>query len=153
MPDGPCYRWNELNIPMSYDLMVFDPQSCPPDREGFLKWYAEQTQWSEGHSYDNDDVTTPALRAWYSGIRLTFPAMNGPYAVDDPDNPKITDYSVGRSIIYASFAWPEADNARDEVFRLAEKHRIGFFDVSADNGGVWSPTASAGYSCIHSEQG
>jgi hypothetical protein len=79
--------------------------------------------------------------------------MDGPYAVDDPDNPKITDYTVGRSITYAWFAWSEAENARGEVFRLAEKYRVGFFDVSADKGGVWMPTDPARYSCIHGEPG
>jgi hypothetical protein len=66
-------------------------------------------------------------------MRSQFPALNGPFASDDVDNPKITDYSVGRSIIYAAFRWDEADSARKATFNLAKKHRVGFFDVSADD--------------------
>ncbi len=54
---------------MSYDLMVFDPQAPPPHRSGFIRWYEEQTQWNEGHSYDRPEITTSTLRAWYEEMR------------------------------------------------------------------------------------
>ena len=60
---------------MSYDLLVFDPLAAPPDREGFLRWYAEQVTWHEGHSYDDPEVSTPALQAWYLEMRSKFPAL------------------------------------------------------------------------------
>ena len=50
---------------MSYDLVVFNPNSPPSDKAGFMDWYRQQTQWKEGHSYDNPDVCTPELRAWF----------------------------------------------------------------------------------------
>lgn len=134
---------------MSYDLMVFDPQAPPPRRSGFIRWYEEQTQWNEGHSYDRPEITTSTLRAWYEEMRKDYPALNGPGSTDDVDNPNVTDYSIGKSAIYAAFAWSESKAARDAVFRLAEKHRVGFFDVSDDNGAVWVPTASGSYVCIH----
>ncbi len=134
---------------MSYDLMVFDAQASPRDRAGFLDWYGKQVEWGEGHSYDNDALTTPALKAWFSEMRESFPAMNGPYATGDVDNPRVTDYSIGRHLIYAAFRWSEAENASGEMFRLAEKHQVGFFDVSAEDGGVWMPEPSGGYACVH----
>ena len=134
---------------MSYDLMVFDPQVAPSDREGFMEWYGHQTEWQEDHKYDNPDVSTPALRAWFLDMIKLYPAMNGPFASDDVDNPKITDYSVGRSVIYAAFSWSEAEQARNTMFTLAEKHKVGFFDVSEDNGGVWLPKADGTYVCVH----
>jgi hypothetical protein len=74
-----------------------------------------------------------------------YPAMNGPHASDDFDGPKVTDYCVGRSVIYAAFAWSEAENAFRAMFRLAEKHRVGFFDVSNLDGGVWMPGKAGDY--------
>jgi len=134
---------------MSYDLMVFDPKAPPPSREGFLEWYKQQTGWSEGHTYTNPDVTTPELQAWYSEMIKSYPPMSGPDAADDSDNPKVTDYSIGKSVIYAAFAWSQAESARDAMFCLAEKYRIGFFDASADDGGVWLPTSPGRFVCVH----
>jgi len=80
-----------------------------------------------------------------------YPALNGPYASDDVDNPKVTDYSVGKSVIYAAFGWSQADDALNTMFELAAKHGAGFFDVSGDNGGVWVPDSAGNYSCIHGD--
>ena len=49
---------------MSYDLMVFAAEAAPKDRAAFLEWYEGHAEWAEGHSYDNPDVSTPALKAW-----------------------------------------------------------------------------------------
>jgi hypothetical protein len=136
---------------MSYDLMVFDPEAPPPDRDGFMDWYRQQTKWEEGHRYDNPEVSTPELRAWFHEMITHFPAMNGPFASDDVDNPKVTDYSVGRSVIYAGFAWSQAEEAFRTMFSLAEKHRVGFFDVSASDGGVWMPDSEGHYTCAHGQ--
>ncbi len=134
---------------MSYDLMVFDPNAPPPDREGFLKWYENQTQWSENHNYNNPDITTPELRAWFIEMINQYPAMNGPFASDDIDNPKMSDYTVGESIIYVAFAWSQAESAYQVMFNSAKKHNIGFFDVSTANGEVWILDQCGEYICIH----
>jgi hypothetical protein len=76
--------------------------------------------------------------------------MNGPYASKE-DSPKVTDYSVGRSVVYAAFAWSEAEQAFKTMFSLAQKHGVGFFDVSASNGSVWVPDSAGQYSCIHGQ--
>jgi hypothetical protein len=72
-----------------------------------------------------------------------YPALNGPYAsIANLNNEKITDYSIGKTMIDASFSWSEVSEmkaARDAVFSLAKKHRVGFFDVSANDGQVWLP--------------
>ena len=115
-----------------------------------MDWYRQQTKWGEGHRYDNPDVTTPELRAWFHDMITRYPMMNGPYASEE-DSSKVTDYSIGRSVIYAAFAWSEAEQAREITFDLARKHRVGFFDVSVGNGGVWMPTADGQYSCIHGQ--
>lgn len=126
---------------MSYDLMVFDPEVAPRKRAAFMRWYGEQTAWSEGHAYDDPAVSTPALRAFFLELIETYPAMNGPFAADDMDDPgpRVTDYSIGKAVIYAAFGWSQAQGARATVLRLAEKHRVGFFDASGDDAEIWYP--------------
>ncbi len=119
---------------MSYDLMVFDPESAPRDREAFIEWYDVQTQWTEGHSYDDPAVTTPALKSWYDAIRLTYPNMSGPGAADDDHIDDAADYSVGRHVIYGAFRWSQAEEVYPLVRRLAVEHGVGFYDVSGDDG-------------------
>ena len=132
---------------MSYDLMVFDPAAAPRDRMQFLAWYETQTEWQESHGYNNPDIPAPALIRWFREIITTFPPMNGPLASDDPDDPKVTDYSLGRSVIYAAFAWSEAETAFKHVKELAAKHGIGFFDVSGEDGDIWWPVPEWKFSC------
>jgi hypothetical protein len=134
---------------MSYDLMVFDPKASPLDRPGFIEWYEEQIQWNEGHSYQDPRISTPELRGWFLEMIEKYPAMNGPYASDDADNPSVTDYSVGRSVIYAAFAWSVSEEAFKTMFRLAQDHRLGFFDVSTPDGGVWLPNPVGNFICVH----
>lgn len=132
--------------------MVFDPAQPPTYRAGFMEWYAQQTEWGEDHGYNDPEVCTPNLRSWFHELRQDYPAMNGPFASDDVDDPRLTDFCIGRSVIYATFAWSEASRARRKVFDAAAKHGLGFFDVSADDGGVWVPNASGDYECVHGGQ-
>jgi hypothetical protein len=124
---------------MSYDLMVFAPEAAPRERGAFLQWFAQQAEWGEAHSYDDPAVSTPELRSWFLDIITTFPPLNGPYATDDVDDPRVTDYSVAHGVIYAAFAWSEAEPARETVVRLARQHRVGFFDVSSDDPAIVFP--------------
>jgi hypothetical protein len=125
--------------------MVFDPNAAPKEPEAFVAWYRQQTEWTEFHGYNNPDTPTPSLRNWFQEIIKSYPPMNGPLASDDVDNPKVTDYSVGRVVIYGGFAWSEAEAAYREMLELAGKHRIGFFDVSSSDGAVWVPVAEGNY--------
>lgn len=133
---------------MSYDLMVFRPSSAPKKRESFMDWYSKQTEWKEDHNYDDPKVSSEKMRNWFLDMIKTFPAMNGPYAIDDIDNPKVTDYSIGRDVIYVAFAWSEAENAYPKMLELAEKHKVGFFDVSANNGNIYIPDENGGFKKI-----
>jgi hypothetical protein len=130
---------------VSYNLMVFDAAAAPRGRNAFTAWYERQTQWTETHGYNDPDVPTPALRGWFREMIGSFPPMNGPLASDDPDDPKVTDYSLGQSVIYAAFAWSQADSAYQRMKELAAKHHVGFFDVSSTDGEIWLPTADGGF--------
>lgn len=122
---------------MSYDLMVFDIQSAPKSREDFMEWYDEQTEWEEEHGYDDPIVSTENLKNFFLEIINKYPAMNVPYASDDYDDPKVTDYSVGKEVIYCAFSWSESENAYACLKELAKKHALGFFDVSSEVGEIW----------------
>jgi hypothetical protein len=126
---------------MSYDLMVFEPEAAPKDHRRFLDWYFEQTKWNEGHSYGDPAVTSHSLRDWFSEISNTFPPLNGVFSKEElpDDEASATDYSIGRQIIYAAFAWSKVDSAYQAVIDLAAKHHLGFFNVSSDLEEVWLP--------------
>ena len=66
--------------------------------------------------------------------------MNGPHATEEVDDDRVTDYCIGKSVIYAAFAWSEAEAARQRMFDTAKHHGVGFFDVSAQNGEIWRPS-------------
>jgi hypothetical protein len=125
---------------MSYDLMVFRPDTAPQTRPEFMNWFQDQTQWSEEHSYDDPSVTTHNLKNWFMEIITSFPAMNGPYAKDeDEDSEFITDYSIGHNVIYAAFSWSLAEQAYEKMKSLAQKYTVGFFDASAEDGDILFP--------------
>ncbi len=131
---------------MSYDLMVFETAKAPADRNEFMKWFERQTQWNEEHDYQSVSVSSPALQSWFMEMKDTFPPMNGDYAPDadlfDHDEHlaiHTTDYSIGREMIYAAFAWPVAEEAYAQVRSLAQKHHVGFYDVSSPEGEILFP--------------
>ncbi len=121
--------------------MVFESNTAPASHVQFMDWYEQQTQWAEGHSYDDPAVLTAKLRAWFMEIIKSFPPLNGPLSQDDlpEDEASATDYSVGKSVIYCAFAWPKAELAYETVFELAQKLGVGFFNVSSGNEEVWLP--------------
>ena len=122
--------------------MVFESNAAPTSHAQFMDWYEQQTQWAEGHGYDDPTVSTAKLRAWFMEIIQSFPPLNGPLSQDDlpEDEASATDYSVGKSVIYCAFAWPKAELAYDTVFDLAQKHGVGFFNVSSGNEEAWLPS-------------
>ena len=124
---------------MSYDLMVFEPSVAPQDRDAFMKWYGEQTEWSESHSYEDPAVASPALQRWFAEMIQSYPPLNGPLASDDVDDPRVTDHCIGRNVIYSAFAWSCAEDAFTTMKSLAAKHGVGFFDVSSSDGEILFP--------------
>jgi len=129
---------------MSYDLMVFTANKAPQSESEFLEWYDEQIKWNENHNYVHPIVTSKELKSWFLEMIETFPALNGPYAAEDDSlvfSEYITDYDIGETIIHASFRWSVAQGAYNRMYELAEKHGVGFFDISG-NGDIFSPNQS-----------
>ncbi|MDR3294610.1 MAG: hypothetical protein LBT26_02105 [Clostridiales Family XIII bacterium] len=122
---------------MSYDLMVFEPSAAPRTKPEFEAWYAEQTKWGEGHGYDDPAVSSPALQAWFAEMRINFPPLNGPFALSDDEFDKLgeegearaTDYTIGKTVIYAGFAWSlaESGDLDKTVRQLARRCNVGFY--------------------------
>jgi hypothetical protein len=135
---------------MSYDLMVFEPEAVPAEHDEFLEWCSRQTKWSEDHGYDDPANTSEHLRGWFEDMVQMFPPMNKPASLDDRpvDENSSTDYAIGRDFIYASFAWSKSEAAYMTVARLAEKHRLGLFNVSSTGEEVWLP-AEGGMALAH----
>ena len=119
--------------------MVFEPEAVPSGHDEFLEWCARQTKWSEDHGYDDPEITSAHLRAWYEDMVQIFPPINGPLASRQmpDDEGSNTDYAIGSTFIYASFAWSKAEPAYMTVARLAEKHGLGLFNASSTGEEVW----------------
>ena len=131
---------------MSYDLMVFEKSKAPKTRKEFLAWFEKQTEWEEEHDYQTISVSSPALQNWFLEMKETFPPLNGEYAPDieliaeneDLDSHTV-DYSIGKEIIYAAFSWSTEEEAYGLTRKLAQKHDVGFFDVSGNEGDIILP--------------
>jgi hypothetical protein len=126
---------------MSYDLMAFNPKAAPRSRAEFMKWYHEQAEWKEPHSYDDPENTRPPVRAWLLAFLGEFPAMNGPCAADEAmiDDPHVTDYSMAKDVVYCCFAWSLAEEAYQKMKQSTATHGVGFFNVSAEHGEIVFP--------------
>lgn len=128
---------------MSYDLMVFEKTKAPGTKKEFIAWFNRQVEWGEDHDYQTVSVASPALQSWFMEMKDTFPPMNGEYTPDDEHYDEVesyvTDYSIGRDVIYAAFAWSVSVEAYKLMRSLAQKHVVGFYDVSGDYGDIILP--------------
>ena len=133
---------------MSYDLMVFEKYKAPAVRKEFMVWYEKQTEWSEEHDYQTISVASPSLKNWFMEMIEKFPPMNGKYTpnLDPFDESEAedlerhsVDYSIGRDMIYAAFSWSVAEEAYEQMRSLAQKHGVGFFDVSGEKSEIILP--------------
>ena len=136
----------EKGIAMSYDLVVFEKSIAPASKVEFLDWYEEQVEWKEDHDYDSIEVSSSKLKNWFLDMIKLFPPMNGDFDMDDAlENDqelesRFTDYSIGKNLIYAGFAWSQAETAYNTMLMLALKHDVGFFDVSGTGAIILSET-------------
>lgn len=136
----------EKGIAMSYDLVVFEKSIAPASKAGFLDWYEEQVEWKEDHDYDSIEGSSSKLKSWFLDMIKLFPPMNGDFDMDDAlENDqelesRFTDYSIGKNLIYAGFAWSQAETAYNTMLMLASKHDVGFFDVSGTGAIILSET-------------
>jgi hypothetical protein len=123
---------------MSYDILAFDPDAVTDAQ--FPEWWDKQAEWSEDHTYDDVAVTTPALASFYAELIQTFPPLNGPDAPTDQQleadaelDARISDYSIGRTLVYGAFSWSQAAQSQELFLDLAAKHGVAVALVSDDS--------------------
>jgi hypothetical protein len=128
---------------MSYDILAFDPAAVAD--ADFPEWWETQSGWSEDHSYGDPEVTTVTLRSFYYELIRTYPPLNGPGAPteeawrrDAELLCRMSDYSIGTSLVYVAFSWSQARTARDTFTSLAAKHGVAVALVS-DDGSILRP--------------
>ena len=117
---------------MSYDLVVFNPETAPKNKEDFKTWFDKQIDLADNRSYSDLEFINKNLESCFLEIVKSFPALNGPYSNNDIDQENMTDYDVSENIICASFPWSSSDQAYNNTKQLAEKHNVGFYDVSGN---------------------
>lgn len=119
---------------MSYDLMVFDPETVPREKDAFRAWYdaeiAAQTDASSGA------LSSPSMRSFYEELREVFTPLNGTDAVmlqDDASQARIlrtADYDFRPQTIYMAFRWPAQDFARATCSTYAKHFELGLYNLS-----------------------
>ncbi|KNY26912.1 hypothetical protein [Pseudobacteroides cellulosolvens] len=129
--------------------MVFEKTKAPRTKAEFMKWYEIQIEWSEDHDYQSPSVSSSALQNWYQSMKRIFPPMNGIDAPSDDEleeneelENRLTDYCIGRDVIYAAFSWSLAKEAYEKMKQLAKQHGVGFFDVSSNDGDIILPNGT-----------
>jgi hypothetical protein len=140
---------------MSYDLLVFDANAAPRERDAFLQWYEELTEWRDDAGYDDPSRCSPELQAWFREMIVKYPPMNDPLSPKEEewpdDDSRVSDYSIAPAAIYITFSWSVAEEAFRDTKLLAAKHGVGFFNVSADSSDVWAPDGRGSLVLLHSE--
>lgn len=127
---------------MSYDLMVFDPETAPKEKDAFLAWYENSMDEAEGGTYSDPATTSLPLQAWYQEMKGNWPPMDGPDAGSFDVGERTTGYTFGQHMIYCDFRWSVAPDAHKAVVTLAAKHGVGFFDVSGPDALIILPNPS-----------
>ncbi len=118
--------------------MVFDPTSAPgTSRAAVIAWLEDEAEWGDG-PYDDPARGTPAVQAWLEELLREFPAVDGPRA-HAGHHPRLTDYTIGRAVVYACFPWTAVEAAYEAVVSAAATHGLGVYDVSSDDLALWLP--------------
>ena len=140
---------------MSYDLLVFNPNCLGASREAFMEWFDAQCEWAEDHDYNDPQVCSPNMKAWFMDMIPHFPPINSPYTPKNVDIEELSsaDYCIGKDMISLGFSYGDAEEAHRMMFDLAWKHRLGFFDVSSEKGWIWMPTEAGAYQLAFDELG
>ncbi|PZF71252.1 hypothetical protein [Taibaiella soli] len=123
---------------MSYDLMVFSAAAAPRDRQFFMKWYEQKMEADTESACYERDAAAPELVAWMKAMTEVFP-VGEPLAISDKTENRVASYWMDTDLICISFPWNFAEDAYFFTRKFAEKYKVGFFDVSADEGDIIFP--------------
>lgn len=124
---------------MGYEITVFDVAKAPKKRNEFLKWY--ETLWN-AEDYSNINLCSQNLKDWLYEIIETFPAAEGPFNENEPDD---TFYYVGDGFVCGNFPCEPIDKfikAYNLSAKLAEKYGLGLFEAGKEDGLIIMPDRS-----------
>lgn len=114
---------------MSYDVMVFEGSKAPRTKEEFLEWYDKQTQWGEGHGYDDISVASPKLQSFYKALLESYKTLEECDGSEE-DGRCLLSSAIGRDIIYLCFPRGTDIDYYEEIMDLADDYGVGFYDAS-----------------------
>ena len=122
---------------IDFYVLAFDIGVAPNNRKEFLEWKEQQMEWKEEHDYNNINISSNNLKNWYMDIINKFPPIIEDLENYDEEfeknenNEYLTEYSIGKNIIYSIFNWRKAEEAFELIKILSEKHKIGFLIIEA----------------------
>lgn len=147
LADGTEPKFETLE--MSADAMVFLPEAAPAEREEFLQWYTNATDWKAGRGYEDPDVCDPRLRAWLDEMLLEIAPFAGPLARTEDDETRQADFCCDQAFIYFTASCHDPIPVWELADSLAAKHGLGVFWVGCDAGEVCLPDDAGGLSVAH----
>lgn len=110
-----------------FRLMIFDTGAAPKTLDDFFKWFGT-LNWKEKDAIDLE-IRTPALNSWYGEIIKIFPPATGKALLETPQLCQ-AHYTACGEALQLFCAEPFAEKAWRVARKLAEKHGLGFFDIS-----------------------
>jgi hypothetical protein len=123
---------------MSFDVMVFDPDIAPYDKDGFRDWYESETGEKAARSSSTPEVADKdAFRDFYEQMREVFSPFNGPDDVPLPTDVsqirilRTCEYFFRPHSVYMCFRWPAQDFARAACSTFAKALNLGLFQTSS----------------------
>lgn len=139
-------------LEMSANAMVFLPEAAPAEREEFLHWYTNATDWKAGRGYEDPDVCDPRLRAWLDDMVLEIAPFAGPLARTVDDETRQADFCCDQAFIYFTASCDDPLPVWELAETLAAKHGLGLFWVACDAGEVNLPDGEGGLPVVHQRE-
>ena len=133
---------------MSFDILIFDPTVVDhKDPATFIEWFDDLTEWEGQHDYNSPEILADKMRLFFDGIRVEYPPMNGPYAVDDDhiDDSNVADYTLTPNAVYVALSWSVSEIATKDILKHAQEERLAIFIT---DGTLFVPNADGKYEQI-----
>ena len=135
---------------MTPDLIAFDLDAAPADRDDFIAWYLDATRRI---GPPDRALMSPELAGFYDTLRATFPPMSGPDATpaDAPrglidrllfrravpaDPSCLADYGFSGAALHVRFARSMARTGQASALLAAKAAGLGVFDARSQGGAI-----------------
>lgn len=121
---------------MSYDVIVFDPETAPRKEDDFFEWLDDLGETFEGSEENIPDTLSANLRAFYDDLRRTYEPVSGPHAYvgEIHETTKVCEYFFGEKTIDLAFGWQLSSDGRKAVLQSAIAAKVGVYMSSDEDG-------------------